>query len=78
MRAVAVATVLAVLSAGLAQAAPTQKARVVFTAKDWTVRRILWSDGVSACLAAVTKPHSALTLWAYFVEKLTLDRRALG
>lgn len=47
-----------------ANAAPKKQAAVIFTAKDWTVRRILWSDGANACVAGVTKPNAALTLWA--------------
>lgn len=64
---------LAIIAALPAGAAPTQKATVVFTAKDWTVRRILWSDGKTACVAGVTKPHAALTLWADNRDPLRLQ-----
>ncbi|MDE3079670.1 MAG: hypothetical protein KGI94_06550 [Paracoccaceae bacterium] len=60
----AIMAVSLALAAAAADAAPTQDAKVVFTAKDWSVRRIDWSDGAKACVAGVTRPDAALTLWA--------------
>lgn len=38
--------------------------RVVYSFRDWEVRVVAWDDGTMACVAEVTYPDEAFSIWA--------------
>ncbi|MDE3027382.1 MAG: hypothetical protein KGH84_03165 [Paracoccaceae bacterium] len=51
-----------VVSAGGARAA--SQSNVVYKHLDWEVRAVTWDDGATACVAEVTYPDEAFSVWA--------------
>jgi hypothetical protein len=59
-----VAAVVALFALLAPMAAARTKNVVVYSYKDWEVRAVLWDDGAMSCVAEVTYPGEAFSIWA--------------